>query len=99
MGTGFGFISNNLVTQRTSPTDPTYVFPGSDNGLNIMVPIRFGYEIKIMNAFGEPFIRIDLGYIHNVVFGNGLDGYADPASHFKNNFPDQYRQISFGIKY
>jgi hypothetical protein len=98
-GTGFGFISDNNTTQRTSPYDPSYTFPGKDNGLNLMVPLRFGYEIKFMNAFGEPFIRLDLGYVHNVVFGSGLDGYADPPGHFKNNYPDQYRQISVGIKY
>lgn len=99
MGTGFGLISNNNAVQRTAPSDPTHVFDGRDNSLELMVPIRFGYEIKIMNSFGEPFLRIDLGYVHNVVFGDGLDGYADPPKSFKNNFPDQFRQISFGIKY
>jgi len=99
LGTGFGLISNNNAVQRTAPTDPNYVFPGQDNSLELMVPIRFGYEIKIMNSFGEPFLRIDLGYVHNVVFGDGLDGYTDPPKSFKNNFPDQFRQISFGIKF
>lgn len=102
-GTGVGYIINKDNVQRTNvilANGPlTYVFPGSDNSASIVVPLRFGYEIRIMNSFNEPFIRIDIGYVQNIVFGKGLDGYDDPAGHFKNNAPDQYRQISLGIKF
>jgi len=96
LGTGVGLISNNNVVQRTGSDG--YFFPGQDKSMELMVPIRFGYEYKILNSFGEPFIRIDLGYVHNITYGEGLDGYADPAGHFKNNSADQFRQISLGIK-
>jgi len=99
LGIGVGVVSDNDKVQRTAITDPTYVFPGKDQSLNLMVPLRGGYEFKIMNDFGEPFIRISISYEHNIVFGQGLDGYADPPGHFKNNNYDQYRQISFGIKF
>jgi len=101
-GLGVGYISNSDNVQRTNVIAAygplTYVFPGSDNSASLMSSLRFGYEIRIMNAFNEPFIRIDLGYVQNFVFGNGLDGYTDPAGHFKNNSPDQFRQLSVGIK-
>jgi len=96
LGTGVGLISNNNVVQRTGNNG--YIYPGQDKSLELMVPIRFGYEYKILNSFGEPFIRIDLGYVHNLTYGEGLDGYADPAKGFKNNSQDQFRQISLGIK-
>jgi hypothetical protein len=46
-----------------------------------------------------PKFGIDIGYQHYVTFGEGLDGYEDPTSKFKNNAPDQYRQFSIGLKY
>jgi hypothetical protein len=98
-GTGFGFISNSNKVQRTSVNDPTYVFPGKDNSIAIMVPLRFGYEFRFFDSYDEPSMAIDIGYIHNLVFGEGLDGYNDPPSKFKNNATDQYSQITIGFKY
>lgn len=97
-GTGIGMVSNNVDAQRYSIDDPTYKFPGSDKSTNLMVPLRIGYELKIFNTYGEPFLGLHVGYTHNVVFGGGLDGYNDPSSHFKNNALNQYRQIEVGIK-
>jgi hypothetical protein len=106
VGTGFGFIYNNMAfIQRTNLTTNfgyspgTYTFPGSNSGVNTLVPIRFGYEFKLYNEFNEPYIGINIGYVHNITFGEGLDGYVDPPDHFKNNSPDQYRQIVIGVKF
>jgi hypothetical protein len=106
IGSGFGFIYNNMsFIQRLNLSSTlgyapgTYAFPGKDNSINLMLPIRVGYEYKIYNFFGEPFLGICIGYTHNITLGEGLDGYADPPSNFKNNSPDQFRQITFGIKY
>ena len=98
-GAGFGFISNTNSVQRTSIYQPSYVFPGHNNSLDLMVPIRVGYEFKIFNDYNEPEFAIDLGYIHTFAFGEGLDGYDDPSSKFKNNAIDQYRQIAISFKY
>ena len=98
-GTGVGIISNTNKVQRTSPYDPTYIFPGKDNSIDLMVPIRVGYEFKIYDDYNEPSMAIDVGYVHSFVFGEGLDGYNDPSSKFKNNAIDQYRQITIGFKY
>ena len=103
IGTGFGLISNSNTVQRTniilSRGPLTYVFPGSDNSINLMIPIRAGYEFKIFDAYNVPRAAIDIGYIHNFAFGEGLDGYDDPTSKFKNNAIDQYRQIVVGVKF
>ncbi len=98
LGAGIGGIANSVVTQRTSVIDPTYTFPGKDNGINLIVPLRFGYEFKFYNEYDQPNVRLDIGYQHNLTFGEGLDGYADPSTKFKNNALDQYRQITVGIK-
>ncbi len=102
-GSGVGIISNSNTVQRTNviPANGSlsYVFPGSNSSIDIMLPIRFGYEFKIYDAFDEPGFAVDIGYIHNFAFGEGLDGYNDPESKFKNNATDQYRQIFIGFKY
>lgn len=98
-GTGIGLINNSNVVQRTSIYEPSYVFPGKDNSLDFMVPLRFGYEFKIWDSYNQPSMAIDIGYIHNLAFGEGLDGYDDPESKFKNNATNQYRQITIGFKY
>ncbi len=104
-GSGIGFIDDNVQAQRTnlkgSVLHPvgSYTFPGTDHSINLAVPIRMGYEFKIYNEYDEPYLRIDIQYTHTVVFGEGLDGYNDPPSHFKNQNPDQYREIGFTVKY
>jgi hypothetical protein len=100
VGTGFGFIYNKMTfIQRKDLYNPAYgTFPGADKGLNVVIPLRFGYEIKFFNSYDEPVFAIDLGYRHNIALGEGLDGYDDPQQIFKNNSFDQYRQITIGLK-
>lgn len=98
-GIGVGAMFNNVNTNRYSLLDHTYRFPGSDKSVNLVIPLRFGYEFKIYDYYGVPKFGIDIGYQHYVTFGEGLDGYADPTSKFKNNAPDQYRHVTIGLKY
>ena len=77
----------------------TYVFPGSNSSVNFTIPLRFGYEFKLFNEYEEPYMTINIGYIHNLVFGEGLDGYDDPSNAFKNNATNQYSQIVVGVKF
>jgi hypothetical protein len=99
IGTGIGFLDNDNTVQRTSIYEPSYVFPGKDKSINIMFPLRFGYEFKFYDAYDEPSIAIDIGYVHTIAFGEGMDGYNDPPSRFKNDALDQYRQITINFKY
>jgi hypothetical protein len=97
-GTGFGVIVNHMkFIQRVQAGG--YVFPGKDNSMSLVVPLRLGYEFKFYNAYGDPFMGLNIQYIHNITFNEELDGYTDPPSHFKNNSPDQYRQIQIGLKF
>lgn len=103
LGTGFGLVDNNNKVQRTNviPQNGSldYVFPGKDKSTNFAIPLRVGYEFKIYDSYDQPGWAIDVGYIHTLVFGEGLDGYDDPSSKFKNNATNQYRQFVIGFKY
>jgi hypothetical protein len=104
-GSGGGIIFNNNTVQRYSlnrpppPSPDAYIFPGNDHSINLTVPLRFGYEFKVFNGYEEPFMAINIGYVHSLVFGEGLDGYDDPSSKFKNNATNQYTQIVVGVKF
>jgi len=98
-GLGVGVIHNKITSiRRFAKDDPTYVYPGSNASFNALVPLRFGYEFKIFNSDDEPIAALDIGYVHNLTFAEGLDGYGDPSSKFKNNSQDMFRQITVGIK-
>jgi hypothetical protein len=100
IGGGLGFVDDNVQNQRFDVRNPSYGnFPGTDKSINLAIPLRLGYEVKIYNEYDEPCVRIDFEYQHNIVFGEGLDGYDDPPSQFKNQHPDQYREISVVFKY
>ncbi len=103
VGTGFGLIYNDTKVQRTNTIAAngplTYVFPGKNSSVDPLIPMRVGYEFKIFDDYNEPSMAIDIGYAQNFAFGEGLDGYNDPQSKFKNNASDQYRQILIGFKY
>jgi hypothetical protein len=100
VGGGFGFVSDNVDNQRFDFRNPSNGnFYGKDKSLNLAIPLRLGYQFKIYNEYDEPFMSIDVVYQHNIVFAEGLDGYDDPPSQFKNQHPDQYRNIGIVFKY
>jgi len=99
IGTGVGLISNTDEVQRTSVTDSSYVFPGTDNSVDIMIPIRLGYEFKIFDQDDEPSAAIAICYIRNFVFGNGINGYYDPSANKLYKGVDNYRQFTISFKY
>ncbi|WP_299290484.1 hypothetical protein [uncultured Mucilaginibacter sp.] len=100
VGTGIGVIHNSMAfVQRVSLNNPGYVFPGENSSTELMVPLRIGYELKFFNYYQEPHIRLNFGYQMNWVYGEGLDGYNDPPSMFRNNHVDRYSMISIGVKY
>jgi hypothetical protein len=99
LGTGIGLISNKDEVQRTSASNPSYVFPGEDHSVDVMIPIRLGYEFKIFDKDEEPSVAIDICYIRNFVFGNGINGYYDPSAKIRYAGLDNYRQFTISFKY
>lgn len=100
VGTGVGAMFNNITAiQRYAVSDPTYMFPGKDHSVSVLVPIRFGYEFKVFNYENLPFMGVTLGYTYNLTFAEGLDGYNDPSSKFKNNAQDMFDGLYIGVKF
>jgi hypothetical protein len=42
---------------------------------------------------------INITYTHNFTFSEGLDGYDDSSSKFKNNAQDMFSALTVGVKF
>lgn len=103
-GAGLGVINNkivNIVRYRPSfSDDPGYgPFPGKDKSTNLVVPFNLGINIFLNDSYGYMRYVVTLNAQSNYTFGEGLDGYNDPPSKFRNDSPDVYNVYSVGVKY
>lgn len=105
LGLGVGIINNNITDiVRYKPEwaafDPGYgPFPGVDKGINLIVPINLGLNYYINDGYGYVRYVINFNAQSNFTFGEGLDGYNDPSTKFKNYDPDTFNVYSLGVKY
>lgn len=88
-GLGIGAIANK-VTEVIENNDPYN--QGKTNSINLFIPLRLGYEIKIKNSFNENRYKIDFGYQYNYTLGDDIDGYKSGKSN------DSFSQIFLGLK-
>lgn len=104
-GIGIGAIKNKITDiVRYKPSwaayDPGYgPFPGKNKGVDLWVPINFGMNFYINDGYGYVRYVINVNAQGNFAFGEGLDGYNDPSTKFKNYDPDTYNVYSVGFKY
>lgn len=94
LSAGVGAIYTRSTVNSVILQDNQYinaVSKASDYALYI--PARVGYEFKIFNYDKEPFIKIDIGYQFNYLFGDSLDGYKS------GNSNDSFSQFTLGIKF
>ena len=105
IGSGIGAIKNKITdVVRYKPSwaafDPGYgPFPGEDKSTNLWVPVNLGINFYINDGWGYVRYVINVNAQSNFTFGEGLDGYNDPATKFKNYDPDTYNVYSIGFKY
>ena len=97
VGTGIGMVYNNITQVNRYNADTTYAYGGTDHSNNVIIPVRVGYQLKIYNAYDEPFMLLEAGYQMTYVFGYGLDGYSDPE--FTSRKYEQYGGYSIGVKF
>lgn len=94
ISTGVGFSVNHLVnTSRYSIKTPGFYTAGRDNSNEILIPARIGYEFKVFNRYDQPSFKIDIGYQHNFMLGDALDGYEVGKQ------KDAFSQFTLGIKF
>lgn len=105
LGLGVGAINNNITdVVRYKPAwaayDPGYgPFPGEDKSINLWVPVNLGFNYYLYDGYGYIRYVINFNAQSNFTFGEGLDGYNDPSTKFKNYDPDTYNVYSIGFKY
>lgn len=104
IGTGVGAVNNkitDIVRYRPSfSQDPGYgPFPGKDKGTDLLVPFNLGINFYLNDGWGYVRYVINVNAQSNFTFGEGLDGYNDPETKFKNYDPDTYNVYSIGFKY
>lgn len=100
LGTGVGFIKNKMTKiERVKQDGSNYIFPGADQSNNLQVPLNFGINFTFNDSWGQTRYIVNAGVQMNLTIGEGLDGYNDPSSIFKNNSPDMYSFTSVGVKY
>ena len=94
VSTGVGLIYSKINSiNRYSMQVPGFYSPGDDKAQEAFLPIRIGYELKIFDQYEQPYIKIDLGYQYNYVFGDNLDGFK------VGQHQDAYSQFTIGAKF
>ncbi|MFN0290624.1 hypothetical protein [Pedobacter helvus] len=102
LGTGLGYIKNNMnsiVREKLDESGNLYTFPGDDKSSGIVIPINIGIDFYFPDGWGDIRYTLNFNYQTNIVTGEGLDGYNDPKTKFKNNAADIYNFLSVGFKY
>jgi hypothetical protein len=100
LGGGVGVIKNHMnEIVRIKPDGSGYVFPGSNDTKDLIIPVNVGIDFFFNDTWGTPRYILNFNLQHNVTLGEGLDGYEDPQSKFKNNNPDMFTFLSVGFKY
>jgi len=105
LGTGFGVINNKitdivrykLISAGEEAGDGP--FPGKDKSVSLWVPVNLGINFYFKDKWGAIRYALNLNAQTNFTFGEGLDGYNDPPSQFKNYNPDMYDVYSIGFRY
>lgn len=91
-GVGFGYIKNKISNVRYYGDN---FYPGADSSTESLVPFNFGINFYFPNHWGHNRLALNLNLQHTIVIGEGLDGYASPASQHN----DMYTFASAGLKY
>ena len=100
VGTGIGLIQNNMnKIVRVKPDGSNYIFPGENKSSNLLVPVNVGIDFYFPDSWGDTRYVLNFNFQGNITFGEGLDGYNDPQTMFKNSSPDMYTYLSVGFRY
>ncbi|WP_462266314.1 hypothetical protein [Mucilaginibacter sp.] len=94
VGSGVGLNANHMAyINRNSLYVPDFTSTGLNDSQEIYIPVRIGYELKVFNSYNEPTFKVDIGYQHNFILGDQLDGIK------AGMYNDSFGQFFIGLKF
>ncbi len=99
IGAGIGVVQNSMSAIVRYIPGTTIRYPGQDKSKDILVPLNLGLNVYLPDHLGEYRYVLNVNFQSNLTFGEGLDGYNDSSTRFRNNSPDIYSFISVGLRY
>jgi hypothetical protein len=92
VSTGVGVIYTDVKNYDTGQLS------AESKSSNVFIPLKAGYEFKLLNSYNEPWAKIDFGYQFNYVFSDNLDGVT-PVNNQSSKKYDAMSQIVVGLKF
>ena len=99
VGAGAGVIHNTMVEIERVVVDEVATYPGNEVSNDLLIPINAGISYYFPDYSGIPRFGLNLNLQYNITLGEGLDGYDNSFTTFKNDRPDFYTYFSVGLKY
>ena len=99
LGTGIGVIHNTMVNIERDGKSDSFSYKGNDVSNDLLIPISTGINYYFPDYAGRSRIGINLNLQYNVTLGEGLDGYDNSFTTFRNDRLDIYTYFSVGLSY
>lgn len=98
-GGGAGLVRNRLTSIERIQKSTGYKFPGRSASYEMVVPLNLGINFYFPDRTGNDRFAINVNFQSNITVGEGLDGYDDSSTTFRNGFPDIYNFYTIGLRY
>ena len=99
LGAGVGIIHNTMVQIQRDGLSDSFSYRGNDVSNDLLIPLNTGFSYYFSDYAGMPKFGINLNLQYNVTLGEGLDGYDNSFTTFRNDRPDIYTYFSVGLSY
>lgn len=99
IGGGVGVIHNTMVKINRDGVGDSLSYSGNDVSNDLLIPINTGFSYYFPDYAGRPRYGINVNLQYNITLGEGLDGYDNSFTSFRNGKPDIYTYFSVGLSY
>ena len=99
VGAGAGVIHNTMVEIERNGISDSLSYKGNDVSNDLIIPVNTGLSYYLSDYAGRPRYGINLNFQYNITLGEGLDGYDNSFTTFRNDKPDIYTYFSVGLSY
>ncbi|TCD03256.1 outer membrane beta-barrel protein [Pedobacter psychroterrae] len=99
IGGGAGIIHNTMVKIERNGVSDSLSYRGNDVSNDLLLPLNTGISYYFSDYAGRSRYGINLNLQYNITLGEGLDGYDNSFTTFRNDKPDIYTYFSVGLSY